>query len=263
MKRVMMILAALPTIVLADNALDTSAVTNIWLISNSTNVKAWTRQAVMVKPDKTIIDTSGTFVEAATAAAQSNTVDKLSAISDAAKAGMEEAIGALEAVTNQVPPTAYHVTLSIPPPVAPAALMGFVVKEISDGTIDTQWVWYSHRLARKPIRRVVYKTPSGEYSQNSEWENWDADGETVEAFGRTWQGCHKCTILRPTSARGISAVSRLNEVFGGDNGFDFGGMAVLVNGRPAITTNLVNAATGETMRIDNGFIKTITKEATE
>ena len=33
----------------------------------------------------------------------------------------------------------------------------------------------------------------------------------------------------------------------------------MVNDRPAVTTNLVNAATGKTMRIDNGFIKTITK----
>ena len=53
---------------------------------------------------------------------------------------------------------------------------------------DTQWVWYSHRLTRKPIRRVVYKTPTGEFSQNVEWVNWNADGETIKAYGRTWQG---------------------------------------------------------------------------
>ena len=239
---------------------ETAAVTNTWLISNSTNIKAWTRQAVMVKPDKTIIDPSETFVDAATAAAQSNAVDKIAGLSDAAKAGMEEAVGALKAVTNQVPKTAYHVSVSIPPPTAPAALMGFIVKQTTDGITDTQWVWYSHRLTRKPIRRVVYKTPSGEFSQNVEWVNWNADGETIKAYGRTWQGCHKCTVPRPKAAQGISAVSRLNEVFGGDSGFDFGGVLVMVNGRPAITTNLVNAATGETMRIDNGFIKNITKE---
>jgi hypothetical protein len=243
---------------------ETAAVTNTWIVSNSTNVKAWTRQAVMVKSDKkTIIDYSGTFVDAATAAAQSNTIDKVTGLSEAAKAGMDEAIDGLEAVTNQVPPNAYHVAVSIPPPTAPAALMGFIVKQETDGKTDTQWVWYSHRLTRKPIRRIVYKTPSGEYSQNVEWVNWNADGETIEAYGRTWQGCHKCTIPRPKAAQGISAVSRLNEVFGGDSGFDFGGILVTVNGRPSITTNLVNAATGETMRIDNGFIKPITKEATE
>lgn len=246
------------------NEPETAAVTNTWLVSNSTNVKAWTRQAVMVKSDKkTIIDYSGTFVDAATAAAQSNTIDKIAGLSEAAKAGMDVAIDGLEAVTNQVPPNAYHVAVSIPPPTAPAALMGFIVKQETDGTIDTQWVWYSHRLTRKPIRRVVYKTPTGEFSQNVVWVNWDADGETIEAYGRTWQGCHKCTVPRPKAAHGISAVSRLNEVFGGESGFDFGGVLVMVNGRPAITTNLVNAATGETMRIDNGFIKPITKEATE
>ena len=244
---------------LADGA-ETAAVTNTWLISNSANVKAWTRQAVMVKPDNKIIDYSETFVDTATAAAQSNTVDKIAGLSDAAKAGMDEAIDGLEAVTNQVPPNAYHVAVSIPPPTAPASLMGFIVKQETDGTTDTQWVWYSHRLTRKPVRRVVYKTPTGEFSQNVTWETWKADGETIKAYGRTWQGCHKCTIPRPKAAQGISAVTRLNEVFGGSSGFDFGGILVMVGGRAAITTNLVNAATGETMRIDNGFIKTVAKE---
>lgn len=250
------------TAALADEP-ETAAITNTWLISNSTNVKAWTRQAVMVKPDNKIIDYSETFVDAATAAAQAETTDKLASLSDAAKAGMDEAVGGLVAVTNQVPPNAYHVTVSIPPPSAPASLMGFTVKQTTDGTVDTQWVWYSHQLKRKPVRRVVYKTPSGEYSQNAEWANWTAEGETIEAYGRTWYGCHKCTIPRPKAAQGISAVSRLNEVFGGASGFDFGGVLVMVNGRPAITTNLVNAATGDTMRIENGFIKNITKEIEE
>jgi hypothetical protein len=147
------------------------------------------------------------------------------------------------------------VALAVPPPAAPAALMGFVVQESTDGATDTQYVWYSHRLSRKPIRRVVYKTPSGEFSQDVEWENWNADGETIAAFGRVWRGCHKCTIKRPTAARGISAVSRLNEVFGGSSGFDFGGMAVLVNGRPAVTTNLVSKVDGAKLTIENGFFK--------
>lgn len=252
-----------PKLVIADDP-ETAAVTNTWLISNSTNIQAWTRQAVMVRPDKkTIIDPSETFVDAATAAAESNTVDKLSQLSDAAKAGMDEAVAALTGVTNQVPPNAYMVTIAVPPPSAPAALMGFVVKESTDGATDMQWVWYSHRLARKPIRRVVYKTPTGEFSQDVEWENWNADGETIAAFGRVWQGCHKCNIKRPTAARGISAVSRLNEVFGGSSGFDFGGMAVLVNGRHAVTTNLVSKVDGAKLTIENGFFKTITMEIEE
>ena len=120
-----------PELVLADEP-ETAAVTNTWLISNSTNVKAWTRQAVMVKPDKkTIIDPSETFVDTATAAAESNTVDKLTQLSDAAKAGMDEAVADLTGVTNQVPPNAYMVTLSVPPPSAPASLMSFGVNRLS------------------------------------------------------------------------------------------------------------------------------------
>ena len=102
-------LLILPFSLFADE-LDTAAVTNTWIVSNATNIKAWTRQAVMVKPDKTIIDPSGVFVDTATAAAQSNAVDKASSLADAAKLGMESAIEGLEAVTNQVPENAYQVS---------------------------------------------------------------------------------------------------------------------------------------------------------
>lgn len=264
-RRVMMILAALPAIAMADtNAVDPAAVvTNTWIVSNTTNAPAWTRQAVMVRPDNTIIDPSGVFVSGAEAAAASNTVDRVQEVSEAAIAGMAQAVGSLTAVTNQIPDTAYQVTVTIPPPTAPASLMGFVVKESTDGERDTQWVWYSHALARKPIRRVVYITPSGTVSQPAEWVDWAAEGETVTAHGRTWTGCHKCTILRPVAARGISAVTRLNEQFGGDNGFDFGTIIVTVAGRPTVTTNITGRTTGMTISINNGFIKSTAKEASD
>ncbi|MBO7236659.1 MAG: hypothetical protein J6V45_01075 [Kiritimatiellae bacterium] len=255
-------LLILPFSLFADE-LDTAAVTNTWIVSNSTNIKAWTRQAVMIKPDKTIIDPSGIFVDTATAAAESNAVDKVSSLADAAKLGMESAIEGLESVTNQVPENAYQVSLAIPPPQLPKSLMGFVVKESTDGVTDTQWVWYSQTLKRKPVRHVVYRTPTGDISQNAEWVDWTEAGETISAYGRTWSSCHKCTIARPAAARNITAVSRLNEVFGDKNGFDFGGVVVFVADKPAVTTNLVNSVTGETLVIQNGFIKKQTKEADE
>lgn len=256
------LLSILPFAALAEtNEVETLAVTNTWIVSNTTNSPAWTRQAVMARDNNAIIDPSGVFVSTAETAAQSNAVNRLQDVCDAAIEGMARAVGSLEAVTNQVPETAYHVAVAIPPPTAPASLMGFVVKEETDGTTDTQWVWYSHRLGRKPIRRVVYRTPSGDFSQNVEWVDWNADGETITAHGRTWNGCHKCTVTRPTAARGISAVTRLNEVFGGESGWSFGGVTVTVGGRTAVTTNLVGKTTGRVMIIDNGFLKTETKEA--
>jgi hypothetical protein len=244
-------------------AVEPLAVTNLHLVSQGTNISAWTRQAVMAKEDNTIIDPSGVFVAAAESAAHSNAADRIVQLSDAAVAGMRSAVGALEAVTNQVPKTAYHISLALPPPSSPASLMGYVVKESTDGDVDTQWVWYSHRLSRKPIRRVVYRTPSGEFSQNAEWVDWSEDGETISAYGRTWQGCHKCTILRPAAARGISAVSRLNEVFGGSSGFDFGSVIVTIGGKAGVTTNLVDAASGVKLSIKNGFFQNTKKDAAE
>ena len=241
-------------------AVEPLAVTNLNLVSESTNIAAWTRQAVMARADNSIIDPSGVFVKAADAAVQSNAANRVSAISQAAIDGMRDAVGSLAAVTNQVPDAAYHVSVTLPPPKAPTALMGFVVKEETDGYTDTQWVWYSQALARKPIRRVVYKTPSGDVSQNVEWVDWSKAGETISALGRVWEGCHKCTIPRPAAARGVAAITRLNERFGGANGFDFGSIVVMANGKPGITTNLTDAATGSTLIIENGFIVTKTKE---
>lgn len=255
--------AALPAAVFGAEIDTAAVVTNTWIVSDTTNSPAWTRQAVMARPDNTIIDPSGVFVSGAESAAASNTVNRVQEVSEAAIAGMAQAVGTLSAVTNQVPETAYHVAVSIAPPASPASMMGCVVRETTDGTTDTQWVWYSHRMGRKPIRRVVYQTPSGEYSQNAEWVDWNADGETITAYGRTWTGCHKCTILRPAAARGISAVTRINEVFGGASGWSFGGVVAIVSGRAAVTTNLVGKTTGRVMRIDNGFIKSETKEANE
>jgi hypothetical protein len=209
----------------------------------------------MATPENEIIDASGVFVAAADAAVQSNEAERISAVSDAAIEGMRSAIGALYAVTGNVPDVAHHVALTLPPGDAPASLMGYVVKEATDGVIDTQWVWYSHTLAAPPVRRVEYTTPAGVFSQPVTWIGWTQQGETIEVDGREWKGCHKCSVVRPASAAGAPALTRKNEIFGGKGGFDFGAAIVTVGGRPSFTGEVANDETGEVLKYDNGILK--------
>ena len=232
-----------------------AAITNVHIVSDSYESKAWTRQAVLATPSNTIMDLSGVFVATAEAVAQSNEAERISAVSDAAIEGMRSAFTALYAVTGNVPESAYHVGMAIPPPEAPRSLMGYIVKEETDGVTDTQWVWYSERLAAAPVRHVEYTTPAGVFSQSAKWVAWTADGETVAINGRTWEGCHKCTITRPEPARNLPALSRRNETFGGASGFDFGAAIVTVGGKGAFTGEVTNDLTGVVLRFDNGILK--------
>ena len=237
------------------SAPEAAAVTNVFIVSDVVESKAWTRQAVMVTPSNRVMDPSGKVVEAADLAVLSNEAERISAVADAAVAGMRDAFSALYAVTGNIPDVAYHVAVTLPPGDAPASLMGYVVKEESDGVTDVQWVWYSHALAAPPVRRIEYTTPSGTISQGVTWIGWKNEGETITANGRTWKGCHKCECVRPAAARNLPALTRKNDIFGGSGGFDFGAALVTVGGKATYTGVVTNDVTGEILRFDNGVLK--------
>ena len=234
---------------------EAAAVTNVHIVSDVVESKAWTRQAVMVTPSNRVMDPSGKLVEAADLAVLSNEAERVSAVSDAAVEGMRSAFSALYSVTGNIPDVAYHVAVTLPPSDVPASLQGYVVKEATDGLVDTQWVWYSQSLAAPPVRRVGYTTPSGTFSQPVTWIDWKNDGETVTANGRTWNGCHKCEVVRPVMARDLPALTRKNEIFGGSGGFDFGAALVTVSGKATYTGVVTNDVTGEVLKFDNGVLK--------
>ena len=240
-----------------------SVVTNVSLVSDVATSKAWTRQAVLATPSNTIKDLSGVFVGAAEAAAHSNEAERIAAVSSAAIEGMRTAFGALYAVTGGVPRKAYHVAISMPPEEGGQSLRGYVVKEETDGVTDTQWVWYSHALPVAPVRNVEYVTPSGTFTAAAKWDAWTEAGTSIEVDGRTWSGCHRCTITRPQSARNIPALTRQNERFGGVGGFDFGAALVTVGGRPTFTGAVTNDITGEVLVFDNGVLKKGESNASE
>ena len=255
MRRLILLLSLVPCFAVLGEDASTVAVTNVNIVSDEYHSKAWTRQAVLATPSNTIKDLSGVFVATATAVVQSNEAARIAAVSDAAIEGVRSAFSALYAVTGNVSDVAYHTAVTIPPQDAPRSLQGYVVKETTDGLVDTQWVWYSQRLEAAPVRRVEYTTPSGTFSQSAKWVNWSVEGETVTANGRAWGGCHRCTVTRPKSAQNLPALTRKNEIFGGANGFDFGSALVTVGGRATFTGEVTNSITGAVLRFDNGILK--------
>jgi len=161
------------------------------------------------------------------------------------------------AVTNQMARNSYGIVFHMAPNQSYSNLVSYVVKTVSDGTNDTQYVWYSQELKRPLVRYVKYRYYGGEAAQKAEWVGNFTNTVTVTEGGRTWPNCHVCTVARPSFAIGKTCVDKEpNEVFGGSQGFDFGSMPVLVEGVPAFTgviTNKNNSA--KWIRVEGGFVK--------
>lgn len=104
------------------------------------------------------------------------------------------------------------------------------------------------------IRDVVYETHDRAATNKVAWVDWQTT-ETITHNGRTWEGCHRCTVTRPTWAQGVTCLDLPNDRLGGPSGFDFGDLLVTVGGDPAYTGIVSNGVTGAVLYFDNGFCK--------
>jgi hypothetical protein len=133
-------------------------------------------------------------------------------------------------------------------------LTAYVVKTTTAGVVDTQWVWYNRQIDLAPNRYVVYETYDRATTNKAEWVDW-TNAVTVVKNGRTWEGCHVCTVARPTWAQGGACLDLPNETFGGPLGFDFGDLLLTSGGEPLYTGFVTNGATGAVLYFDNGLCK--------
>lgn len=131
--------------------------TNVTLVSETKIENAWQRKVVMKDGAGKIINDDEQVGEAADAAADREVAEQAGAISDAAKTAMLGQIQRLESASANAAKSAIAVALVMPPELTRENLTGFVVKETSDGSVDTQWVWYNRSLSLKPNRYVVYE----------------------------------------------------------------------------------------------------------
>lgn len=253
MKRAFLVLAALAA--LAATAEDDRALgTNITITSEITTERAWARRVVMQDEEGGFLNDGGTVGDAATAAANGAAATAAAAICEASNTAMTNAMSSLDAASASAATDALSLALVVAPDAARSNLTAYVVKTATDGTNDTQWVWYNREISCAPNRFVAYETYDKAATNKVVWTDW-TNAVTVVQNGRTWEGCHVCTVTRPTWAVGVPCLDIKNDIFGGPAGFDFGDVLLTCNGVPLYTGMITNAATGQVAYFDNGFFK--------
>lgn len=258
MKRlVILILAAFgafatPLCIAQDRA---GAATNVVITSATIEEPAWKRRVVM-KSNATgeILNDGGTVGSAAESAATGEAADAAAEISDAANAAMLDALSFLTDAAANAATNAIGIALVVAPETSRTNLTAYVVKTESDGEVDTQWVWFNREISLAPNRYVVYETYDRAATNKVAWTDW-TNTVSVTHNGRTWEGCHVCTVTRPAWAPGVSCLDLPNDVFGGPGGFDFGDMLLTMDGAPLYTGFVTNGLTGAVIYFDNGFYK--------
>lgn len=228
--------------------------TNIVIESEQKETLGLTRQVLFGDSNTNLIDRSGVVVEYAATVAVDVAADTASEIGDAAHAAATNATEMLLSVTNQIAKYAKSFMLAVAPETVRSNVTGFVVKTTTDGATDTQYVWYNGQFTQKPTRWVEYQGDFETQAVKAVWANWTAAGETVTHAGRTWSGCHRCTVQRPAFAVGKPCLDLPNEMFGDSKGFSRGDVNILLDGVAPVTGVFTNAANHKIEYYDAGVL---------
>ena len=235
-------------------AQDRASGTNIVIVSETVEELAWRRQVVMQDGEGRIFNDSGKVGSAAETAAAGEAAEHAAEISDAANVAMTNALQMLKDASASAATNAIGLALVVLPETSRTNLTAYVVKTETDGTTDTQWVWFNRQIDLEPNRFVVYETYDRAATNKVTWTDW-TNAVTVTHNGRTWEGCHVCTVARPAWAQGVACLDLPNETFGGSGGFDFGDLLLTMEGAPLYTGFVTNGVTGAVLYFDNGFCK--------
>lgn len=228
--------------------------TNVVITSQTIVEPAWKRRVVMQDGDGQVFNDAGTVGSSAESTAAGVVADEAAGISDAARVATTNAMQTLVDASSGAATNAVSLALVFAPETVRSNLTAFVVKTETDGTTDTQWVWFNRRVALSPNRFVVYETYDKASTNKVTWTDW-TNVVTVVRNGRTWEGCHVCTVTRPVWARGEPCLDLPNDGIGGPEGFDFGDLLLTAEGTPFYTGFVTNGVTGEVLYFDNGFCK--------
>lgn len=254
MRAVLAILAAAVFPFAAFAQLGTAATTNRVYTSAVVEEPAWKRQVVMKDGAGRIFNDNNAVGNGAESAAAGEAAEHAAEIGEAAHTSMTNSLRELEEAQRHAATNAIAFALVIPPETTRTNLTSYVVKTETDGVTDTQWVWFNRKIDLAPNRYVVYETFDAAATNKVTWTDW-TNAVTITHNGRTWQGCHVCTVTRPTWAQGAACLDLPNDKLGGPQGFDFGDLLITVAGRPAYTGFVTNGVTGAVLYFDNGFCK--------
>lgn len=261
MKKALLILAAFAALeaFCADLGAESSS-TNRVVTSKIVTEPAWKRDVVTVDELGQIHNDSGKIAQTAETEAVNEVARRAGEVSDAAKSAMNSALEELLRQTNGMATAGLGLALSFPPCNSYTNnLVAYVVKtETTNGVTDVQWVHYNYELSLAPNRTVVYETYGQQVKVAANWGEWDSKGETITVAGKTWHGCHRCTVARPAWAQGKSCLDIPNETWGGENGMTWGDMVLTHGGVPYFTGVVSNNADRVVARFDNGYLVELT-----
>lgn len=206
------------------------------------------------EPTGEIYNDSGKVGSAAELAAADEAAESAADIAAAAHDNMTNQAERLVVASASASTNALAIALVVRPETTRTNLTFYVVKTESDGVTDTQWVWCNWAIDFPPNRFLVYQT-FGQCSTNKfEWDDW-ATVTNITINGRTWNGCHKGHVTRPSWAQSKSCLDLPNDTLGGPSGFDFGDLTLTVGGRTPFTGFVTNNVSGEVLYFDQGFNK--------
>lgn len=243
----------LPAVVLAQLGADRAS--SVAYNSNVITNRAWERNVVMRhEPTGTIFNDKRTVGSGAELYAAGVAADNAAEIAESARESMTDQIARLDSAAGSASTNALALALVVRPETDRTNLTFYVVQTVTDGYTDTQWVWCNWAIDFPPNRFVVYQTFGQCATNKFNWADW-SQTTNLTVNGRTWNGCHKGTVVRPTWARGGSCLDLPNDRLGGPSGFDFGDCTITVAGRTPYTGFVTNNVTGEVIYFDQGINK--------
>lgn len=215
--------------------------------------KAWERVVVMRhEPVGDIYNDRGAVGRKAELLAADEMADAAAGVAEAAHDSMTNQTARLVAAAARASTNSVAIALVVRPETTRTNLTFFVVKTESDGVTDTQWVWCNWAIDFPPNRFVVYETFGQCATNKFKWTDW-SDATNMVVNGRTWNGCHKGTVVRPPWAQGKPCLDNANDRLGGPAGFDFGDLTITIGGETPFTGFVTNHVTDEVLFFSQGF----------
>lgn len=239
----------------AHNALvATESVTNTVLYSDVKTENAWKRQVVMQDGEGGFFNDEGQVGDLARVTAAGEAATNVQNVAVRSREVMTNALARLDEASANAATEAIGLSVVIAPETSRTNLTMFVVDEWTDGETDTQLVWVNKSIDLMPNRYVVYSGYGQSATCKVTWVDWPTK-TNVTVNGRTWTGCHRCTVSRPSWAKNETCLTLPNESrFGGVSGFDFGDLILTMGGTPLDTCVLTNKADAtDVIYFNNGF----------
>lgn len=257
MRRLALILAALPFAALADAAplLGAEAETRTNIVSNVATVRQWSRQYVFVDGAGELHDPSGRLVAYADEVGRQNRAEDVRLVIQGAHDGMTNALQRVYDLTNRVPERGVALRFSMKPSAERRNFFAYIVDEETDGTNDVARYYFSHVLDVSPKIQRRYRSADSSVFVEGEWLDYSTNGVSVmDAQGIVWNGCNAIRFTRPQWAVGYPVRPNRHCTIGHPvSGLDFAGAMVFVDGRPTLTGYVTNGL--QRIYFDNGVYK--------